>query len=410
VATVGTPANFVNDAENEGQASFTSFDLNGTVQVSVTYSQPVLAAKVLPSSSGIKPAVSGNQVTFSISQPGQLTVEVNGDWNNSLHLFANSMDTNIPSPNDPNVIYFKAGVYHLEAFSVPAGDTLYLEPGTFLYANADVRGPFITLGGNNTTLRGRGVIDGSLMPHGAGSLIYVYHKNNVQVEGVTLRDSGMWTFNMSQSQNVQVTNMKVFGWRLNSDGIDIDGSSNVSLTNSFFRTYDDDVVVKTSNTKGVTASNINVSQCVVWNQIAHAFSVGAEVNATVANVTFTNCDIIHDKGRMTLLAVYNDGPGMVQNANWSNIRVEEVQRLISATIVDLEGTSAAVRGQAANISFTDITSPMPERAGPNIDVEGYDATHQVIGTLFNGVTVGGEPVLPGDITQNAYVSNVVVAQ
>ena len=405
LAKVGTPANFTNDNENLGQAAFTSFDINGKVEVVANYMQAVTKAKILPTSAGITPTISGDKVVFWLTQPGQYTVEVNGDWSNSLHVFANAFETDVPKPTDPNVLYFKQGVYHLSAFQVPAGTTIYLAPGAFLYAKANVTGPLITLQGDNITLRGRGVIDGSLQPKEAGYLLYVYHKNNIQVEGVTLRDSSSWNFNMSRSQNVQVTNMKVFGWRLNSDGIDIDGSQNVALTNSFFRTYDDEVVVKTNT---YPASNIQVSSCVIWNQIAHAFSVGDEINAVAQNISFSDSDIIHDRGREALLAVYNAGSGLVQNVAWSNIRVEEAQRLISVTIVNLTPSVAPERGTVANITFNGITSPVPEREGPNVDVEGFAVPNAVNGVSIQNVTVGGESISRGDVNENAYVSSVVV--
>jgi hypothetical protein len=410
LAKVGTPANFINDQENLGQAAFTSFDIEGTVQVTVTYAKPVVTAKVLPSSSAVAATVSGNQVTFPVSQPGQLTVEVNGDWSNSLHLFVNSFETNIPSPKDPNVIYFAPGIYRINSIRVNAGQTVYLAPGAIVYANPTVIGPLFNLNGANITVRGRGIIDGSLLPKGAGNLIYVYHKNNIQVEGVTLRDSSNWTFHIFNAQNVQVSNIKVFGWRLNSDGIDIDSSQNVTVLNSFFRTYDDEVVVKTNNTTGIPASNILVSQCVIWNQIAHALTLGSELLALTQNVSFTDNDIIHDKGREALLAVYNGDTGLVQNVTWSNIRVEEVQRLLSVSIVDLPASQTRERGKVANITFSNISSPAPERTGPNVDVEGFDPSHGVNGVLFDNVTVKGVPIGLGEVHENSYVAGVTMTQ
>lgn len=408
LATVGTPANFINDQENIGQAAFTSFDIAGSAQVVVTYAKSVSSVKVLPSSAGVVPSISGNRVSFPVSQPGQLTVEINGDWTNSLHLFVNSFETNVPNPDDPNVIYFRPGIYQLNNIQVKVGQTVYLAPGAILYANPTAAGPLFTLNGSNITLRGRGIIDGSRIPHGLGNLIYIYHKSNILVEGVTLRDSSSWTFHLFNAQNVQVSNIKVFGWRLNSDGIDIDSSQNVTVANSFFRTYDDQVVVKTNNTTGIEASNILVTQCVIWNQIAHALTLGSELLALAQNITFTDNDIIHDKGRMALFAVYNGDTGLVQNVSWSNIRVEEVQRLAAVNIVDLAVSQTKERGHIANITFSDIITPAPKRGGPNVDVEGYDYSHAVNGVLFNNVSVAGAPIRLGDVKSNSFVAGLNV--
>jgi len=394
--------------EEMGKASFTSFDIDGVAQVSVTFVDAVVKAKVLPKSSGITPTISGHQVTFAVTTPGQFTVELNDDWNNSLHLFVNDFETNVPSPTDPNVLYFQPGIYQVGNIVVAAGQTVYLAPGAFVYAKPGSTGPLFTLNGDNITLRGRGVIDGSQVAAGQGNLIYVYHKSNIQVEGVTLRDSSSWTFHLLMAQNVQVDNIKVFGWRLNSDGIDIDSSQNVNLAGSFFRTYDDLVAVKTNNTDGVSASNIQVTKCVLWNEVAHALTVGSEVLAPVQNVLFSDSDIIHDKGRMALLAVYNGDSGLVQNVTWSDLRITETQRLISVGIVDLAVSQTTERGSAANIAFSQIDSPTPERAGPNVDLEGFDATHGIQGVLLRKVTVAGKYLGLGDVTQNPFVTGVVV--
>ena len=90
-------------------ASFVYFDTDGPVDVSVTYNTgTVSSAAVRPTSKGITPAINGNTSTFTISGPTKLSVEVNGDINHNLHLFANPLEVNPPSPSDPNVIYLAA--------------------------------------------------------------------------------------------------------------------------------------------------------------------------------------------------------------------------------------------------------------------------------------------------------------
>ena len=94
----------------------------------MTYAQPVREAKPLPSGSDITPAFSANRVTFVVSKPSQLTLEVNGDWNNSLHLFANPFETNVPNPKDPNVIYFGPGVHQVRHMEVRSGEDFCTSP------------------------------------------------------------------------------------------------------------------------------------------------------------------------------------------------------------------------------------------------------------------------------------------
>ncbi len=60
---------------------------------------------VLPQSKGIVPKIENGTIVFSMKEPLQITVEVNG-MNHALHLFGNPMEESIPDPDDPNVLYF----------------------------------------------------------------------------------------------------------------------------------------------------------------------------------------------------------------------------------------------------------------------------------------------------------------
>ena len=86
-------------ADFYGMASFVSFDMQGEVEITVTCpAGTVASAKVLPGSFGITPVIRGRTVTLKLAEPKPLTLEVNGDWAGSLHLFANPFETDVPSP------------------------------------------------------------------------------------------------------------------------------------------------------------------------------------------------------------------------------------------------------------------------------------------------------------------------
>jgi polygalacturonase len=273
-----------------GEAAFVSFDMKGMATVSVTVEGGAQSAKVLPSSSGITPTISGNRISFTISKPSQLTLEVNGDWMNSLHLFANPMERDVPRADDPNVIYFGSGVHVIPPLQVGSGKTVYVAEGAFVYGKlgpTQTEGPVIWLNGSNITLRGRGVIDGRLFTKGnrAGNLVKITG-NDIRVEGVILRDSSNWNLPIVQSRQVEIENVKILGSRDNSDGIDIINSQGVTISDGFIRTFDDLVVVKTLF-QGAESRDITVKHMVLWNEVAHALSIGAEVRANVEDVHFS---------------------------------------------------------------------------------------------------------------------------
>jgi len=394
-----------------GEMAFSSFDFSGTVTVTVTVPQGVQSAKILPSSSGIIPAVSGNQVTFTISKPSQLTLEVNGDWMNSLHLFANPMEMNVPGANDPNVIYFGPGVHVIPPLKVDSGKTVYVAAGAFVYgklAPNQTEGPVMWLSGSNITLRGRGVIDGGLFTKAnrAANLVKVTG-SNIRVEGVILRNSSEWSLPIIRSQQVTIENVKILGSRPNSDGVDIINSQGVTVSDGFIRTFDDLVAVKTLF-QGPESSDITVKHMVLWNEIAHALTIGTEIRANVENVDFSDCDIIHDKGREWLLRVYDGDSGTVSHVTFENIRIEESRRLMALTIAKTKWSADKDSGQIQGITFRNIQSVMPEDATDGVNFTGSDDQHEVRDVQILNVTVGGKPLHASQIKQNQFVSGVTV--
>jgi len=394
-----------------GEAAFVSFDIEGTAAVSVTVRGGAQSAKILPSGSGVTPIISGNRISFTVSRPSQLTLEVNGDWMNSLHIFANPMETDVPRADDPNVIYFGPGVHVIPPLQVGSGKTVYVADGAFVYGKlgpAQTEGPVIWLNGSNITLRGRGVIDGSLFTKAnrAGNLVKVTG-SNIRVEGVVLRDSSNWNLPIVQSRQVEIDNVKILGSRDNSDGIDIINSQGVTIRDGFIRTFDDLVVVKTLF-QGAESSDITVTHMVLWNELAHALSIGAEVRANVENIHFSDCNIIHDKGREWLLRIFNTDSGKVSHVTFEKIRIEESRRLLSLWIGKTKWSTDTDAGHIEDIAFRNIQSVSPEDSSNAVNFTGADEQHEVRDVELVNVTVGGKPLQLGQIRQNHFVRGITV--
>ncbi len=393
----------VRSAEYFDKAAFAYFDMRGPVTVTVTCPEPIASARVLPSSLKIVPAMEGQRLTFSLTEPKPLTVEVNGNWVGALHLFANPPEAPAPPPGDPNVIYFGPGVHEVAGVTVGSGKTVYVAAGAVVKGTADGRGPVFTLQGEHIVLRGRGVIDGSLCPTHARNLLLVRGKD-ITVEGVIFRDSSVWTIPIRRSDRVTVKNVKLLGYRANSDGIDVCNSRDVMIEGCFLRTLDDLIVVKTDKGQG-EARRVVARQCVLWNEVAHALSVGAEIREDVDDVLFQDCDVIHDKGREWTLRVFHCDAARVSNVRFENIRIEESPRLISLWIGKFVWTRDQERGQIQGVAFKDIVAV----ADPlRVELNGFDETHAVSDVVFQDVRVNGRQLTQADVKTNAYVQNVRV--
>ncbi|MDB6106435.1 MAG: hypothetical protein JWO52_6434 [Gammaproteobacteria bacterium] len=397
-----------------GEAAFASFDAQGSVKVTVTVVSPlpIHTARILPTSYGLTPRISNGTITFVLPRPAQVTLEINGDWNNSLHLFDNPVEPPAPRKDDPNVIYFGPGVHVIPPLEVGSGKTIYIEDGAVLYGILGAQtksGPVILLRGSHITLRGRGIIDGSLIPKptGRGNILSV-HGTDITVEGVILRDSSTWNLPVMESNNIRIGNVKMFGWRGNSDGIDIVNSQDVLVRDSFLRTYDDLVVVKTTQTGAQDSRNISVRHMVLWNELAHSLSLGAELRQNVENVEFADCDIIHDKGIGWNLRVYQSDSGWVRHVVFEDIRIEEDRRPFSLWIGKGRYSQDAERGHIDDVIFRNIRAAAPERAEDATQLQGFDVAHAVHGVVFDHVTLGSRNLTRGDIEPNEFVTAPVV--
>ena len=410
-------ADIPNSQKYFASAAFAYFDMQGSATVTVTVPNAVTSAKILPASANITAAIHGNTITFPVSSPKNLTIEINGEWVRSLHLFINPLETNIPNANDPNVIYFGPGIHTISTLNVGNNKTIYIAGGAIVRAGIDSGekytvnansterhyAPSILLRGRNITIRGRGIIDASACPPHSRNLLFIIGKQ-INVEGIILREGSTWNVPIRQSDSVTVDNIKILGFRPNSDGIDICNSRYVTVKNCFVRSMDDLIVLKADKHQG-DCQHITVTKCVLWNQVAHALSIGAEVSDNVDDVTFSNCDIIHDSGREWSLRVFQSDAGIISNVRFENIRIEEAHRFISLWIGHSVWSADKDFGRVQGISFKNITaigSPL------TVELAGADADHGVSDVTFQNILVNGQPLTQNDVKTNAFVRDVMI--
>lgn len=406
-----------NSADFFETASFAYFDMQAAVTVTVTCPDVIRSAKVLPTSFNIKPAIQGKSLSLTLTDPKPLTVEINGKWTGALHLFANPPELNAPKSGDANVIYFGPGIHEVSHLVVSNNQKVYVAGGAIVrgvigpdepfrisgYSGLRTYSPTFVLQGTNITFRGRGIVDGSRCTTHARNLLSVQGRD-INLEGVILRDSSTWTIPIRQSDRVQVKNVKLLGYRANSDGIDICSSRDVTVEGCFIRTLDDLIVVKTDQRQG-EARRIVAKNCVLWNEVAHALSIGAELRENVDDVLFTNCDVIHDKGREWSLRVYHCDSARISNVRFENLRIEEAPRLISLWIGKASWTRDNERGHIDGVIFKNIRA----QANPlRVELKGFDETHAVENVAFEDVVVNGSALAPTDVKTNAFVRKLIV--
>jgi len=316
-----------------GAYSFCTFDFDETVTVEVTTTETISQINILPTSLNASYSItSSNTVEFTLATPEKITVEVNNDLNDVLHLFTGYPETDIPSPGDPDVLYYAGGnEYDVDVLELTDNQTLYIEAG------AKLNGMVFADGANNVTIKGRGMIDGTDLdtsgnyPNGEQPwrLIYMRSTNGIAIEGITLYNSDHWTVHLHECVGVDIDNIRVLNFRNGSDGTDLSSCQDVTVTNSFYQAGDDCIVIKSlsflPNTyPNMDVNNILVQGCTLLNyNWGSPLEIGYELQCnSVSNITYRDCDIIRAGQRGAALSIHNTDPAVVENVLYQDIRIE----------------------------------------------------------------------------------------
>jgi len=412
-------------------ASFAYWDMSESVTVEVVSNIPVKSVAIRPTSYGIKPSVKGNKITFQISKPGYVTVEVNGT-HYALHIFVSPLEEDTPNPNDPNVRYFGPGIHKAGRIDLKSGETVYIAGG------AIVHGFVASAEASNINILGHGILDTSTFGRGESpGPISLYKCTNVRIDGIIIRDSNVWAVTPRDCQHLTISNIKLIGmWRYNADGIDIVNSQDVTIDKCFVRSFDDSIVIK--GLKGVRqptgdkpVKDVRVSDCVIWNDWGRALEIGAETVAPeISGITFKNCDIIRTDG--IAMDIQHGDRALIRDIRFENIRFEiddnslppKIQtsrdekysitgnegycpRLIVLEIRETGYSNDKERGHIQNIVFKDIS--VMGGSFPESYFMGYDSEHQVKDVTIENLRINGQLITnttEGHFDIRNYVNNV----
>jgi len=380
-------------------ASFAYFDFEGEVAIKIISNKEIETLDIRPREFGITPVIKGKSIEFKLSKPSQFIVEVNG-YHHALHIFANPVETFNIDKEDPKVHYFGPGIHEAGVINLKSDETVFIEGGAIVY------GVINSEDARNIKITGRGILDASKFERGkAPNLITLKRVVNAQISGIILRDPHEWTVIPTNCDSITIDNLKLIGlWRYNADGIDIVNSKNITIRNTFVRSFDDNIVIKGLkrgyNEHHTIIENIIVDNCVLWNDWGRAIELGAEiVTDTLRNITFSNCYIPH----FTTVAmdIQNCDRGYVKDIRFENISIEDpisdslrigtspiVRKAWGKIIVlGIYGTfysADTIRGHINNIHFTNIryNRTYPEKTGSfvydsvyiekNINYKNYD--------------------------------------
>ena len=395
ISTMVYPAPYI----QHRTGSFVNLNINGGGVLKIECDETPETVNIRPRRFNIDYRIVGKVIEIPIDTPRNFSVELNGDCNRGLMVFAAESHEAEEWAYD-NVITIKRGRHFVGEIKITKDNTLvYFENGAY----AD--GKIFAENCNNLTIAGNGIISMENYCRSGGSYgaLKTDGCSNVQIRDITVIDSCNWSVCISGCDNVTVDNCKIIGQRGNSDGIDVCGSRNVHVKNCFTRVWDDSLVVKAFNTGDV--SDILFENCVLWNDFARPIEVGVELRAEkVHGVHFKNIDIIHSPTGYPLMGIHHGDRADVYDISFENINVEDSP---SAQIFDIRITDSVwntdkQKGRIHDILFKDIN--VAEICGKALSpsrIHGYAA-----GTCAENVTIENVRIC-GAAARNARELNLI---
>ena len=428
--------------EQTEKAAMLYFELTQPVAVTVKAKSTIEDIAIRPLSKGVKAEIKGDTVYFTVKEPGQYSVEINGRHHN-LHLFADAPEET--RQKDSFTYYFAPGVHEAGNIVLKSNESVYIAAG------AVVHGAIQAYDAENIRICGRGILDYSKMSRHdplrweEDGIINLARCENVTVEGIILRDSSWWTITSFNCTNLTFRNLKAVGmWRYNSDGFDFVNCRNVHVDGCFLRNFDDVIVFKglrlRETAKGygdrkpippyesVSPQNYLVENCVLWCDWGGALEIGAETVADeYFNIVYRNCDIIrvadgamriqsgdraviHDVLYEDIRVEYSkyDTPSVFQHTEdmkYVPLQEYSVTPVITGWIYNNMWTRDGIYGNIYEITYRDISVFEDEgMPAPKIVFKSVDEDHKFDRITVKGFRLNGKPFTPqleiSDLTKN----------
>jgi hypothetical protein len=278
-----------------------SFSSRVTIQVRVLDRRKIPMdgpVKVFPSAYGVTPVVDGNIVRFTLTRPGQYSVEIGADgYKNGLLIFANPPEDDRPDPASGNYflltnaipskvnsvpascsgLYFRSGVHDIGVYHVPAQiKNIYLEPGAWVY------GAFVMDGNSGVKIFGRGVLSGARLNYRQSHMVEAILSDRIDLEGIVIADTKYFAVRFLGTNNTVEWVKIVGGWTYNTDGIAAFAGSRVA--HCFIWANDDSLKPY--------RDDLTISDCVIWQLNNGAVIQLGWGNARASNITISNVDVL----------------------------------------------------------------------------------------------------------------------
>lgn len=427
-----------------------SMDEGGVTRFKITFknSANINTYSITPKSLNIKPVVSGNTLTFSVKQAHYLILVINGQ--KEFVIVADPSETDVPASKghgiynvmdygadnagesltqgvqkaldaagkaSGGIVYVPKGMFLIGNLIIPSKTSLYLAGGSILRFTGDPDdykqlynkpglGPgtwWIQTAINSTDIKiyGRGTIDANGYDYQKGGhiaqVVVPVGTTRFTLDGPLIRESSFWTVVPTQSQDVQIQNVKILN-RLDmvqNDGIDavectgVETRRVIAIANDdSFSTktwpYDADDIFSAYPYAPRPQSDVSFTDCVAWTH-CYGFKIGQGVYQYQQDITFQGGTVY--KGAVGVGIDHKYGDGIARRITWKDIVVEGLGYTnlpgVStwlAIIIELDGRGV---GPIEDLLIENIR--IYDLGKTSAPIKGYNSSVMVTNTHLNNI-------------------------
>jgi polygalacturonase len=194
------------------------------------------------------------------------------------------------------------------------------------------------------------------------SLVVPYECKNILIEGVTITNSPMWLLHTIYSENITVRGVSFVSRGPNGDGYDIDSCRNVRISDCYFDTGDDCIVIKSGRDLdgrrvGRPTELVTITNCVMFKGHG-AVVIGSEMSGGIRDITASNI-VTRGTDRGIRLKTQRGRGAVVENIRFDNWVIVDAPKEAIHITSNYSRTEPAPKSEKTpvmrNISISNVT-------------------------------------------------------
>ncbi|MFR6032617.1 MAG: hypothetical protein ACLUKN_05230 [Bacilli bacterium] len=148
-------------------------------------------------------------VSFKADKPFKVVV-IRNERRMPLVIFGNAIEKDVPSKDDPNVVYFGPGLHIQDKIDLKSNQTLYIAGGAVVKS-------VINANGDNITVCGRGILSTDNRERFYSGVTNFIKCKNLKIRDIIIKDTMSWSLVFRDCNGVLVEGLNICNGRMIND-------------------------------------------------------------------------------------------------------------------------------------------------------------------------------------------------